>query len=52
MHVPFCQMCAPIEELVCQIEGCWRAVLPEDQFKHYPLDKVGGTGASTELHSS
>lgn len=39
------QVCAPIEELVTQIEGCWRSVLPEDQFGLYPLDEASGAEA-------
>lgn len=31
------KLCPEIEELVTQVEGCWRSVLPEDQFGLYNL---------------
>lgn len=34
------QVCPAIEELVTQLEGCWRSVLPEDQFGLYELDEA------------
>lgn len=33
------QVCPAIEELAAQLEGCWRGVLPEDQFGLYPLEE-------------
>jgi hypothetical protein len=34
------QVCPTIQELVIQIEGCLRSILPEDQGGVYPLDEV------------
>lgn len=31
------KLCPAIQELVTQVEGCWRGVLPEDQLKLYQL---------------
>jgi hypothetical protein len=41
---PLRQVCPAIEQLVTQVEGCWRSVLGEDQCRGYTLEEVGGRG--------
>lgn len=38
------KLCPEVEELVAQVEGCWRGTLPEDQFGLVDMEQARQSG--------